>query len=88
MVVLLLLLVNLGILFPDRISLKQYRVTELIPMPSLRPEPAPIKVVKPAVKPETLLPPAPRFRTAQAGGPAVLRFIAYLFPNRLKPPRS
>ena len=33
MVVLLLLLVNLGILFPDRISLKQYRVTELIPMP-------------------------------------------------------
>jgi TonB family protein len=60
MVVVLLLLINLGILFPDRISLKQYRVTELIPMPSLRPEPEPIKVVKPLVKPK-LLPPAPVF---------------------------
>jgi TonB family protein len=60
MLVALLLLINLGILFPDRISLKQYRVTELIPMPSLRPEPEPIKVVKPAVKPK-LLPPAPVF---------------------------
>ena len=38
MVLLLLLLVNLGVLFPDRLQLKQYRVTELIPLPSLRPE--------------------------------------------------
>jgi TonB family protein len=60
MLVALLFLINLGILFPDRISLKQYRVTELIPMPSLRPEPEPIKVVKPLVKPK-LLPPAPVF---------------------------
>src|ERR1700733_6941563 len=60
MVVMLLLLINIGLLFPDRISLKQYRVTELIPLPSLRPEPAPIKVVKPQVRPK-LLPPAPVF---------------------------
>jgi TonB family protein len=60
MVVALLLLINLGLLFPDRIQLKQYRVTELIPLPSLRPEPEPIKVVKPAVRPK-LLPPAPVF---------------------------
>ncbi len=35
MVIMLLLLINVSLLFPDRISLKQYRVTELIPMPSL-----------------------------------------------------
>jgi TonB family protein len=60
MVIMLLILINIGLLFPDRISLKQYRVTELIPLPSLRPEPAPIKIVKPEVKPK-LLPPAPVF---------------------------
>jgi TonB family protein len=60
MVIMLLILINIGLLFPDRISLKPYRVTELIPLPSLRPEPAPIKVVKPEVKPK-LLPPAPVF---------------------------
>jgi TonB family protein len=56
----LLLLVNLGVLFPDRLQLKAYRVTELIPLPSLRPEHnAPIKP-KPAIKVK-LLPPAPVF---------------------------
>jgi len=35
MVLLLLLLVNLGLLFPDRIQLKAYRVTELIPLPAM-----------------------------------------------------
>ncbi len=58
MVLLLLLLVNLGLLFPDRLQLKQYRVTELIPLPSMRPEPAPVKVKPLKVK---LLPPAPVF---------------------------
>lgn len=59
MVLLALLLINVGLLFPDRIQFKQYRVTALIPLPSLRPEPEPIKV-KPEVKPK-LLPPAPVF---------------------------
>jgi TonB family protein len=54
-----LILINLGILFPDRIQLRQYRVTELIPLPAMRPEPAPIKV-KPVAKPK-LLPAAPVF---------------------------
>ena len=44
MVLMLLLLVNLGLLFPDRLQLKAYRVTELIPLPAMRPEPAPVKV--------------------------------------------
>lgn len=43
MVLLLLLLVNVGIIFPDRLVLKPYRVTELIPVPALKPEPLPIK---------------------------------------------
>ncbi len=40
---LLLILINVSLLFPDRLTLSQYHITEIIPMPSLRPEPAPIK---------------------------------------------
>jgi TonB family protein len=59
MVLLAFLLVNLGLLFPDRMSFKQYRVTSIIPLPALKPEPAPVKV-KSVVKAK-LLPPAPVF---------------------------
>src|SRR5271168_5000239 len=59
-VVCTLILINLGVLFPDQIPLKQYHLTSLIPMPALRPEPAPIKVKQPLVKVK-LLPPAPVF---------------------------
>lgn len=52
-----LLLINIGVIFPGRIALQQYRVTSLIPMPALRPEPEPIKP-KPVIKTK-LLPPAP-----------------------------
>ena len=54
------LLVNLGVLFPDRLPLKAYRVTELIPMPALRPERAPVKA-KPLKLKTKLLPPPPVF---------------------------
>lgn len=43
---LLFLLINLGILLPARLQLKDYHVTELIPLPAARPEPAPIKRVR------------------------------------------
>jgi TonB family protein len=51
----LLLLINLSLLFPEKLQLQQYHVTELIPIPSLRPEaePEPVKV-KPEVKPKLL----------------------------------
>jgi TonB family protein len=49
----LLILINLSLLLPDSIKLQQYHVTELIPMPSLRPEPAPVKV-QPVAKPKLL----------------------------------
>ncbi|MFZ0300776.1 MAG: energy transducer TonB [Candidatus Sulfotelmatobacter sp.] len=72
MVVMLLILINISLLFPDRISLKQYRVTELIPLPALRPEPEPIKVLKPQVKPK-LLPPAPVFEQPKLVVPREVR---------------
>ncbi len=49
----LLILINVSLLFPDRLMLSQYHVTEIIPMPSLRPEPEPIKV-KPEVNAKLL----------------------------------
>ncbi len=52
---LLLIVISLGVLVPEKLQLAQYHVTELIPMPSLRPEPAPLKV-KPVIKAK-LLPP-------------------------------
>jgi TonB family protein len=67
-VLLALLLVNLGVFFPDRLQLKQYRVVELIPTPALRPEPAPAKA-KP-VKVAKLLPPAPVFEKPKLVVPA------------------
>jgi TonB family protein len=50
MVVGTLLLINLGVIFPDRIPLKQYRITSLIPMPALKPESHPVVKVKPILK--------------------------------------
>lgn len=52
-ILVLLFLINLGLLIPDRLQLVQYHVTELIPMPALRPEPVPIKV-QPQIKPKLL----------------------------------
>jgi TonB family protein len=74
MVLMLLLLVNLGLLFPDRLQLKAYRVTELIPLPAMRPEPAPVKV-KPLLKTK-LLPPAPVFEQPKLVVPHEVRRTA------------
>jgi TonB family protein len=51
---LLLIVINLGLIIPEKLQLTQYHVTEMIPMPSLRPEPAPI-----AAKPEVKIKPLP-----------------------------
>jgi TonB family protein len=45
---LLVIVINLGLLLPEKLQLSQYHVTELIPRPSLRPEPPPIK--RPQIK--------------------------------------
>jgi TonB family protein len=55
----LLIVVSLGVFMPERLQMREYHVTELIPMPSLRPEPEPVKVVaqvKPHLLPAVKLP--------------------------------
>ena len=63
LVLLLLLLIHIGLLFPDHIQLRQYRVTSLIPLPALQPEPPPEPVKTEPVTPEPVkakvLPPKP-----------------------------
>jgi TonB family protein len=57
LVLALLALINLRLLYPDHIELRQYRVTQLIPLPALKPEePEPVKVEPEKPKP---LPPEP-----------------------------
>ncbi len=73
-VLLAFLLANMGILFPDRMSFKTYRVTSVIPLPALKPERAPIKVVKPVVRPK-LLSPAPVFERPKLIVPREVRHV-------------
>ena len=35
----LLIVINVSVFMPEKLTLAQYHVTEIIPMPSLRPEP-------------------------------------------------
>ena len=39
-----ILIINVGLILPEKLQIMQYHVTELIPMPALRPVPAPVKV--------------------------------------------
>jgi len=57
--VFILILVNLGLLFPDQMQVKSnYHITELIPLPGREPKPLPIKK-PPLVQHAKLLPAAP-----------------------------
>src|ERR1700688_2072118 len=71
-VLLTLIVINVGLLFPDRIQLRQYRVTSLIPLPAMRPEPAPVKVQAVQIKAK-LLPPAPVFEQPRLVVPHEIR---------------
>jgi TonB family protein len=53
-VIVLLLFINLNLILPETMSLRQYHVVELIPTPSLSPEPPPIKAEAPKIKPKLL----------------------------------
>jgi TonB family protein len=53
-VIVLLLLINLNLILPETMQFRQYHVVELIPTPSLSPEPEPIKREVPKVKPKLL----------------------------------
>jgi TonB family protein len=52
LVLAIFLLINFGLLVPERLELRQYHVTALIPLPAARPEPAPIK--RPTIKTKLL----------------------------------
>ena len=84
MVLLAFLLVNMGILFPDRMSFRQYRVTSIIPLPALKPERAPVKVVKAVLRPK-LLPAAPVFEKPKLIVPHEVRRAPA--PERVEAPK-
>jgi TonB family protein len=59
-VLLIIICLNIGLIWPDHLTLGQkYRVTELIPLPSL--QPPPLKLKQPPKMHAKLLPPAPVF---------------------------
>jgi len=73
LIFLLLVLVNLGWIWPDSMNIaRQYHVTELIPMPSLQPEPLKVKTPPPVLKAK-LLPKAPVFDTPKLTVPKEIR---------------
>lgn len=71
--VIILILINLSLLLPEKLEYQPYHLTELIPLPAMRPEPAPLKVKPPKTK---LLPPAPVFATAKLAIPREVRRMA------------
>jgi TonB family protein len=71
-VLLMLTVIHVGLLYPDRIQLREYRVTSLIPLPAMRPETAPIKVMSVQMKAK-LLPPAPVFEQPKLVVPHEIR---------------
>jgi len=73
LIFLLLVLVNIGWIWPDSMNIaRQYHVTELIPMPSLQPEPLKVKTPPPVLKAK-LLPKAPVFDAPKLTVPKEIR---------------
>jgi TonB family protein len=79
-----LILINLNLLLPEKMELLQYHVTELIPRPSLNPEPEPIKP-KPEIKPRLL----PAVRVAEFEQPKLVvpRELRREAPQPVEAPR-
>ncbi len=76
-ILLVILLVNFGLIWPDRLELAQkYHVTELIPIPSLRPQPKPLQIrQKTPLLRAKLLPPAPQLTTPKLSVPREVRVV-------------
>jgi TonB family protein len=73
LVLLVMVMINIGWIWPDRLNIvRQYHVTELIPMPSLQPEPLKVKTPPPVVK-AALLPKAPVFDAPKLTVPREVR---------------
>ena len=73
LIFLLIVMVNIGWIWPDGLDIRrQYHVTELIPMPSLQPEPLKMKPAEHILKPK-LLPRAPVFDAPKLTVPREVR---------------
>src|SRR5258708_31686898 len=81
---LLLIVISLGFLLPDKLPLGQYHITELIPTPALRPEPAPLKA-KPQVKVKLL--PAVKLPVFEQPKLVVPRAIHHDAPEPVEAPK-
>jgi len=81
--IVVLILINLGLIWPDRMQLAQYHVTELIPLPSPYVKPVRIKAPKLRTK---LLPPAPVFETPRLTVPREMR-TEQVRPKDVEPPK-
>lgn len=85
LVALILLLIVVGIMTSDTlIPIVNYHVTELVPMPALRPEPAPAP--KPLPVHAKLLPPEPVFQTPKLIVPKEIR-APKAQPQEIEPPK-
>jgi TonB family protein len=80
----ILILINLNLLMPEKLQLTTYRVTELIPMPALRPVPEPIKV-KPQVHAKLL--PAVKLPVFETPKLVVPREVRREAPQPVEAPR-
>jgi TonB family protein len=68
-----ILMLNIGLIWPDRLDLiRQYHVTELIPIPGLQPKPLKPKA-PPRILKAKLLPPAPVFEAPKLTVPREIR---------------
>jgi TonB family protein len=81
----LIILINLSLGLPEKMRLGQYHVTELIPLPSLRPEPAPIKSEVPKAKPKLL--PAVELPVIEEGKLVVPRELRREEPKPIEAPK-
>lgn len=81
----LLILINLSLILPEKLQLAQYHVTELIPMPSLRPEPEPIRTEVPKVKPKLL--PAVKLKVFEQPKLVIPREVRREAPQPIEAPK-
>jgi len=87
-VLLVIAIINIGLIWPERLHLKQnYHITELIPLPPLE-APKPLKMKAPPPLRAKLLPPAhvPVFETPKLAVPREIR-VAHTKPVEVAPPK-
>ena len=78
-----LIVVNIGLIWPERLQLHRYYVTELMPMPSVQPKPYKMKQAPLHAK---LLPPAHVFDAPKLTVPREIRVVK-MQPREVAPPK-